>query len=81
MWRSPDTPGGRSKDTDEGVFARPPKGTRVGQSRPGPVEKSEDDVPGKPGEFGSSVAIEDTGVKPGPDKRVADNVDFRDPDY
>jgi|tagenome__1003787_1003787.scaffolds.fasta_scaffold20418781_2 hypothetical protein len=71
MFRNPGTPGGRSPDSDEEVFARPPAGTRVGQSRPGPVEKTEDDVPGKPGEFGSSVAIEDTGAEPGPDKRNA----------
>lgn len=71
MFNNPGTPGGRTKDSPEETLARPPAGTRVGQSRPGPVEKTEDDVTGKPGEFGSSVAIEDTGAEPGPDKRNA----------
>lgn len=69
MYQSPETPGGRSEDSPEEVFARPPEGTRVGQTRPGPVEKTEDDVPGKAGEFGSSMAIEETGAEPGPDRR------------
>jgi hypothetical protein len=38
---SPDTPGGRSRDSREEVMGRPPEGTRVGQTRPGPVEKGE----------------------------------------
>lgn len=71
QYGDPGTPGGRTKDSPERVMDRPPPGTRVGQSRPGPVEKTEDQVPGKPGEFGSSVAIEDTGAEPGPDKRNA----------
>lgn len=41
--QGPDTPGGRSPDSPEVVFARPPKGTRVGQTRPGAVEKGEPD--------------------------------------
>lgn len=77
MFNDPGTPGGRTKDSPESVMARPPEGTRVGQSRPGPVEKHEDDVPGKSGEFGSSVAIEDTDAKPGPDNRVTEDVDLR----
>jgi hypothetical protein len=64
MYGDPGTPGGRTKDSPERVMSRPPEGARVGQSRPGPVEKHEDQVPGKPGEFGSSVAIEDTDAKP-----------------
>jgi hypothetical protein len=58
----PGTPGGRSKDSPEESFARPPEGTRVGQSRPGPVEKDESGT--------DSVAIEETGAKPGPDNRI-----------
>lgn len=77
MWNNPGTPGGRTKDSPEEVMSRPPEGTRVGQSRPGPVEKHEDHVPGKSGEFGSSMAIEDTGATPGPDNRAAETIDTR----
>lgn len=69
MFSNPGTPGGRTHDSREEVMARPPAGTRVGQTRPGPVEKTEDDAVSE--RAGSSVAIEDTGVEPGPDRRNA----------
>jgi hypothetical protein len=65
MFRNPGTPGGRTFDSDEEVISRPPPGTRVGQSRPGPVEKTDEHE----GMVGSSMAIEDTGATPGPDDR------------
>lgn len=77
MFQGPDTPGGRSFDSPEEVFARPPEGTRVGQSRPGPVEKTDEHE----GLVGSSVAIEDTGAEPGPDNRRPEDVNLRDADY
>lgn len=67
MFGDPGTPGGRTKDSPEEVMSRPPAGTRIGQSRPGPVEKTEDQAVSKA--LGSSVAIEDTDAEPGPDHR------------
>jgi len=77
VFRNPGTPGGRTHDSPEEIMSRPPAGTRIGQSRPGPVEKHEDDVL-KPGVAGSSVAIEDTDAKPGPDRRIPDEVNLRE---
>jgi hypothetical protein len=41
IFSSPSTPGGRSRDSREEVMGRPPEGTRVGQTRPGAVEKGD----------------------------------------
>jgi len=85
MFRNPGTPGGRTSDSDEEVIGRPPPGTRVGQSRPGPVEKGESESTahhsGK--RVGQSLPIEQTDVEPGPDNRNAYDfeLNLRDPDY
>lgn len=73
MFGDPGTPGGRTADSPESVMARPPAGTRVGQTRPGPVEKTD----ANEGSLGASVAIEDTGANPGPDNRAAETIDLR----
>lgn len=73
MWRNPGTPGGRTSDSDEEVIGRPPPGTRVGQSRPGPTEKGDPEstahAQGK--RLGQSLPIEKTDAEPGPDLRNA----------
>lgn len=65
-WGNPGTPGGRTKDSPEEVMSRPPEGARVGQSRPGPVEKGEPEgtahAQGK--RMGQSVPIEKTDADP-----------------
>jgi hypothetical protein len=82
VFRNPGTPGGRTYDSDEEVMSRPPAGTRVGQSRPGPVEKDDPDstahAQGK--RMGQSVPIEKTDAEPGEDWRRPDEVNLH-PDY